>query len=123
MCLVLEREDGHATVFVDLAQLLDGKWWSVTWVGSDRDYGLGMSIRRSAVSMSLDRRGAASVDVTVGYGGQNVTKTFKGNEEVNFDLGFKPNTTGHFLILFKDQQGNVFDAQGATLPKGDFAAG
>ncbi len=123
MCLVARRQHGRGTVIVDLSRLVDGKWWSVTWVGSERDYALGMSIRGPLVRMSFDRRGAASVEVAVGYGGRNVTKTFRGKQEVKFDLGFKPNTPGHFLILFKDEQASVFAAQGAALRKGDFAAG
>jgi hypothetical protein len=55
-------------VIVDLRQLVDGRWWSVTWVGSTRDDALGISIRGATVGMSVDRRGAASVEVTVGYG-------------------------------------------------------
>ena len=42
---------------------------------------------------------------------------------MKFDLGFQPSTPGHFLILFKDEHGSVFSAQGAALRMGDFAAG
>jgi hypothetical protein len=123
MCFVVERADGGAPVVVAVSRLVNGKWWSITWVGVRRDHPLGMSIRGRQVSMSFDRRGADSVDVTVGYGGTNATTTFPEHEEVQFDLGFKPSTPGHFIVLFKDERGSVFAAQGAALPSGDFAAG
>lgn len=121
-CLIVERQDSGASVIVAMRRLLADRWWSVTWVGEAQDYGFGITVRGSMVTMGFDLHGAASVSVMVGYGEHDVSKTVM-TTSTTLDLGFDPNTSGHVLLLFRDRRGEVFSAEGSSLPGGDFVAG
>lgn len=121
-CLIVERRDSAASVIVAMRRLLADRWWSVTWVGEEKDYGFGITVRGSKVTMGFDLHGAASVSVIVGYGEHDMSKTVM-RSSTTLDLGFDPNTSGHVLLLFRDRRGEVFSAEGSSLPGGDFVAG
>jgi hypothetical protein len=121
-CVIVERRDDAASVIVAMRRLLADRWWSVTWVGEEKDYGFGISVRGSKVTMGFDLQGAASVSIIVGYGEHDMSKTVM-RTSTTLDLGFDPNRSGHVLLLFRDRKGKVFSAEGSSLPGGDFVAG
>ena len=116
------RESGGPSVSVRVAKLIADRWWSVTYVQGDPPEGYTATVRGSKVELGFDDDGAASMDVRVGYGGQGVSRTVT-RPGLKADLGFEPTTTGHFLVLYRNEHGEVFSAFGTKLPAGDFAAG
>lgn len=94
---------------------------SVSRPSDTRRPGLSLSIRGRRVQVFFSLRGAASATVEVGYGGKLTRK--ETSDSLMFDLGFKPRTTGHLLILLRDEFGHIKSAIGTPLPAGDFAAG
>ena len=104
-----------------------GACWSVGSVSlaPDREVDLSVSVNGSTANIFFDDLGAQSATIEFGYGGRVATKTWQQGMKrpVLLRLGFKPDTTGHFLILFRDANGAVFAAKGGPLPKGNFAAG
>ncbi|MEA2517646.1 MAG: hypothetical protein QOG16_1484 [Actinomycetota bacterium] len=60
----------------------------------------------------------------VGYTGQTTRYVWEGGSTgAAFTLDFEPSGTGHFLVLLRDPNGEVFSAFGSALPEGNFAAG
>lgn len=109
--------------------LIDEGWcWSIGSVSrlpkdQPEDDG-SMSVRGRDVSMGFDLQGASSATFEVGYGGQITRYEWTGGDTgVEFTLDFEPRGTGHFLVLLRDENGEVFSAFGSPLPTGDFAAG
>jgi hypothetical protein len=100
--------------------------WSVLGVGQTGPGGeaLGLDIEASQVRAVFPLAGAASATVEVGYGADVATHDYTEDAVTQtWDLGFTSSTAGHFLILFKDADGNVIRAQGSPLARGDFTAG
>jgi hypothetical protein len=97
--------------------------WSVLNVMPHGEYLPSVTVHgaRAAVGVELDGD-AVSADVTVGYDDKDHTVTTRLDGTVHVDLGKKPRTSGHFLILARDTHGDVVSATGSTLPAGDFAA-
>jgi hypothetical protein len=126
-----ERDDGEEAegpaVLVYLTEVA-ADCWSVFSVSrlphqEPKDDG-SMTVRGRDVSMSFDLDGASSAIFEVGYGGQKTTYEWRGGEQdVEFQLDFDPKGTGHFLVLMKSSDGEIFSAFGSALPEGDFAAG
>ncbi len=116
------REAGGPSVDVRVARLVFGRWWSVFGVHGSAEYDPSMEVRGRWAVVGLRDERAASEIVTIGYGGREVTRTIEGSGVVRIELGFRPDTPGHFLILLKDARGRVFDAFGSPLPAGRFAA-
>lgn len=98
--------------------------WAVGSVSRPADGkrpGLSVSIRGRKAQVFFALRGAASAMVEVGYGDKQIRRETV--DSLTFDLGFKPRTTGHLLILLRDESGHITGAIGTPLPVGDFAAG
>ncbi|HJP66035.1 MAG TPA: hypothetical protein VKA30_07005, partial [Actinomycetota bacterium] len=85
--------------------------------------GLSVSVRGTVVRVGFARRGAASVEVQVGYGGRDLSSRVVTGSEAQIDLEAVPTTSGHLLLLYRDAGGRVFFAKGVALPSGDSAAG
>ncbi len=97
--------------------------WSVLNVMLHGEYLPSVSVHGARASVGVELDGdAVSADVTVGYDSKDHTVTTHRDGTVNIDLGKKPRTSGHFLILVRDKHGDVVSATGSTLPAGDFAA-
>ncbi|HEY2802748.1 MAG TPA: hypothetical protein VGJ67_02370 [Actinomycetota bacterium] len=97
--------------------------WSVLNVMPHGEYLPSVTVHAARASVGLELDGdAVSADVTVGYDGKDHTVTTHQDGTVHVDLGNKPRTSGHFLILARDAHGDVVSATGSTLPAGDFAA-
>jgi hypothetical protein len=97
--------------------------WSVLNVIPHGEYLPSVTVHGARASVGVELDGdAVSADVTVGYDDKDHTVTTRKNGTVHVDLGKKPRTSGHFLILARDTHGDVVSATGSTLPAGDFAA-
>jgi hypothetical protein len=97
--------------------------WSVLNVMPHGEYLPSVDVQGARASVSVELDGdAVSAEVTVGYDGKDHTVTTHRDGTVHVDLGKKPRTSGHFLILTRDSHGDVVAATGSTLPAGDFAA-
>jgi hypothetical protein len=112
------------------AVLIDQGWcWgigSVSRLPQDQPQEDGsMSVRERDVYMGFDKGEATTALFQVGYGGQKTSHVWRAGdaEAVEFRLDFEPRGTGHFLVLLRDENGEVFSAFGSPLPEGDFAAG
>jgi hypothetical protein len=129
----LRREDASsgeipAAVVIHSVEVLPGCWSveSVSRMPKDQPKDDGsMSVTGRDVQMGFDKEGAISAVFEVGYGGEKTTHVWrKGDPElVAFVLDFEPRGEGHFLVLLRDADGQVFSAFGSALPEGDFAAG
>ncbi|HEX2295434.1 MAG TPA: hypothetical protein VHN37_09010 [Actinomycetota bacterium] len=118
----------EAGVTVFTVEVEPGCWsvGSVSRLPDRRPTGVGISVRGREVSIGFDPLGAASARIEVGYGDRRTRAVWdSGLDEphVLLDLGFEPAASGHFLVLFEDEEGRVFSATGGPLPAGDFAAG
>lgn len=123
------RSPRNPAVLVNAVEVLDGCWSvaSVSRMPDREPTGLSISVRGPDVEVAFATLAATEAVVEVGYG-QDVKRQVwveaQGAEmPVGLRLDSPPATTGHFLILFKDEEGKVFSAAGSPLPKGDFAAG
>ena len=97
--------------------------WSVLNVMPHGEYLPSVTVHGTRASVGIELDGdAVSADVTIGYDGKDHTVTTHQDGTVHVDLGTKPRTSGHFLILSRDPHGDVVSATGSTLPAGDFAA-
>lgn len=87
--------------------------------------GASLGVQGRDVSMYFaDFEDAVTATLEVGYGGESTQHVWsKGDEFAEFRLEFGPNDTGHFLVLLRDENGEVFSAFGSPLPAGNFAAG
>jgi hypothetical protein len=97
--------------------------WSVLNVMPHGEYLPTVAVRgrRASIGVEIDGE-AVSADVTVGYGGKDRTVTTHRTGTVQIELASKPDTSGHFLILTRNGQGDVLSATGSTLPAGHYAA-
>jgi hypothetical protein len=72
----------------------------------------------------FDAHGARAAKVIVGYGAQIVTAERVLNaKEAPFSLRLPhdPDSSGHFLVLLRDDSGGIYSAYGGPLPAGDYA--
>jgi hypothetical protein len=99
-------------------------WWSVINVLPRGEYFPPMTVRGGRASFTVELEGeAVSAEVTLGYGGHERSLRVDLAGKVVIDLGFRPASSGHFLVLYRDGNGRTVSALGTTLPAGDFAAG
>jgi hypothetical protein len=97
--------------------------WSVLNVLPHGEYFPSVDVHDGRASLEVELDGdAASAEVTVGYGGRDRSVKTTSAGTVSIDLGFKTDTSGHFLILLRNAAGETISAIGTTLPEGDFAA-
>jgi hypothetical protein len=83
-----------------------------------------VSVDGSLFSIEFAPKGAAVVEGEIGHEGKVVAVRWEGGRTL-FEGGFpyRPDETGHFLLLYLDERGEVFGANGGPLPPGDFTAG
>jgi DNA-binding beta-propeller fold protein YncE len=123
------RGDGGGDVIVRAERSLEGMYWAVQGIRGDLAAPT-VNVIDGSVDLAFDLQGASSVDIEVGYGDRETVQTTDG-PEASFILPFPhhrppsglPTTTGHILLLFRDDQGRVFDAHGFPLPSGDYVGG
>lgn len=125
-----ENDDGPRArgpaVFVYLTEVVPD-CWSVVSVGRLPDRqptGISISIRNRDVEIGFDDLGADSVYFEMGHGFHTFSADPAPRDgRVTAVLTYEPDQTGHFLFLFRDEDGEVFSATGGPLPAGNFAAG
>jgi hypothetical protein len=99
-------------------------WWSVINVLPRGEYFPPMTVRGGRASFGVELEGGAvSAEATLGYGGDERSVRVDLAGKIVIDLGVRPTTSGHFLVLYRDANGKTVSALGTTLPVGDFAAG
>jgi hypothetical protein len=100
------------------------QWWSVLNVIPHGEYFPTMTVRGGRATLGVELEGDAdSAEVTVGYGGREKAVTIQKEGTARIDLGSVPETTGHFLVLYRDRSGEIVSALGTNLPAGRFVAG
>ncbi len=113
-------------VIVDAVEVLDGCWsvGSVSRPPDKRRTGVSISVRGRSVEVGFDTLGATTMSFEIGHGPNTLMgePTGRGGR-ITSRLTYAPDDTGHFLILFKDENGRVFSATGGPLPAGNFTAG
>lgn len=117
--------DGPA-VMIYMTEVFDDCWsvGSVSRLPDRQPTGVSISIRGRDVEIGFDDLGADRIYFEMGHGFH--TSSADGevpDGRITWVLKYKPDQTGHFLFLFKDEDGEVFSATGGPLPAGDFAAG
>jgi hypothetical protein len=84
--------------------------------------GLSVSVHGAVAELGWDPRGAASAEVRVGFGELEQVKEVRA-ERARFVFDAPPTEPGYFLVLLRDEGGEVMSAMGSILPVGDFTAG
>lgn len=110
---------------VEAIEALEG-CWSVNRVSPppDQPMALSMTIRGRFVELEFDDLGADTIAFEIGHGPNTLTSEPTGRGgRITSRLTYAPNDTGHFLILFKDEESRVFSAVGRALPAGNFTDG
>ncbi len=125
-------EPDETYVLVDLREFQED-CWVVTGVQRSpeesqryQEYeGASLSVQgREVQAYFADFQDGATAIVEVGYGGEATQHLWQsGDEFAEFQLEFQPRGRGHYLILLRDENGEVFSAFGSPLPSGSFAAG
>lgn len=116
--VILNRGDGPL-VQVWL-QRVGSDCWSVTGVSRRRDNkpeGVSASVRGREVQVGVLSLGAESAEVILGFNGREIRTTDQG-AGATLRLDFKPRGSGFFLVLLRDETGEVFSAAGALLYPG-----
>lgn len=125
-----ENDDGPRArgpaVIVYLTEFVP-RCWSVVSVGrlpDDKPTGLSITVRGKDVEIGFDDLGADSIYFEIGHGYYtNSSGPEPPDGRITAHLRYPRGETGHFLLLFKDENGDVFSAAGGPLPAGDFSAG
>ncbi|HEY7660177.1 MAG TPA: hypothetical protein VIC58_06225 [Actinomycetota bacterium] len=121
--VVVERETGGPAVRVTLAQILAPLWSVVSANGEGESHRPAISVRGQNAEITTGIEPFASATVTVAHGDQTVTEEVPPSGEVRLALGAEPETSGHVLILYLDEAGEVASVFASPLPAGDTAAG
>lgn len=101
-------------------QRVGGDCWSVTGVSRRRDNrpeGVSASLRGREVQVGVLSLGAESAEVILGFNGREIRTRGQGSG-ATWRLDFKPRGSGFFLVLLRDETGEVFSAAGALLYPG-----
>jgi hypothetical protein len=129
------RRDGSAESPVVIVSVVEfsPECWIVTSVSRTAEEaarhpeneGAMLSIQGRKVQMYFgDMRDAVSAILEVGYGGEKTQHVWKrGDDVAEFTLDFEPQGRGHYLVMLRDENGEVFSAFGSAIPEGNFAAG
>lgn len=115
-----------AAVLVTLTEVANDCWsvWGVSRLPDERPTGVSISIRGRDVEIGFDDLGANSLYFEIGHGYYtNSSDPEPPDGRITALLNYPRGDTGHFLLLFKDENGQVFSAAGGALPAGDFTAG
>lgn len=116
----------EAAVLISTSEVRPGCWFvtGVSRLADRRPTGVGVSVGGRRFSMSFDPLGADEVQGHIRYGNMGTNLRWVEGETIfEGQLGTRPRTSGHFLILFLDENGEVFSAAGSALPAGNFTAG
>jgi hypothetical protein len=120
------QEAEGAAVRVWVLEVEPDCWFltSVSRLPDHRPTGVGISVDGREFSIGFDPQGADEVRGEIYHGetGTNL-RWVEGETVFEGKLGIRPQTTGHYLLLFLDDHGEVFSATGGALPAGDFSAG
>jgi hypothetical protein len=116
--VTLARVDGRATVRLILGRVVQDRWWSVLAVMAGRPRPLRVTVHGRDAVIRFDREQAFDVGITLGYGALTSTR-YRRSGQVRFRLPSPPRTSGHVLLVYRDANRQVFDAQGVGLPAGD----
>ena len=112
----------HSALDIDV-RAAPADTWSVLNVMPHGEYLPTVHVRGDVASVGVELDGdAVSAEVTVGYDGRDRSVTTREDGTVQIHLAGKPQTSGHFLVLSRNAQGDVVAATGSTLPAGSFAA-
>lgn len=86
---------------------------------------LSVGVNGSFANVVFERHGVTSATIEFGYGSTMSTVHWQRGEPhpVTVPVGGRTDTTGHFLVILRDADGDPFTAIGRPLPPGDFAAG
>lgn len=83
-----------------------------------------VSLRGRDFEIGFATLGAESIFFEIGHGAYTLTSGPEPSDgRKTAHLTYRPNQSGHFLIVFKNRQGDVFTAFGTPMPAGTFAAG
>jgi DNA-binding beta-propeller fold protein YncE len=127
----------EARAFVSVAPTMFGREClsvvAVSPLDTDEPAGLSVSVDRAVVDLAWNPRGAASAEVRVSFGDLEHRTTSTGTPRplvmevtaprARFYFDAPPAEPGYFLVLLRDDGGEVMSALGSTLPAGDFNAG
>lgn len=119
-------EAASPAVMVYMTEVFENCWsvGSVSRLPDRKPTGISISIRGRDVEVGFDDLGAHSVYFEMGHGSHTSSADGElADGRITWVLSYKPDQTGHFLFLFRDENGEVFSAAGGPLPAGNFAAG
>ena len=91
-------------------------------VSDDVQVELSVRAEGAVVDLEWNRAGAASAEVLVGLGDLEQVQTAAA-PRCRFVFAGPVTEPGYFLVLLKDDGGDVVSAMGGTLPAGDFNTG
>lgn len=112
-------------MLVTLVEVTKDCWsvWSVGPAGDEPNGFESITVRGRDVEVAFDAIGADSVSFEMGHGFQTIGYDSEpADGRITALLRYEPDQTGHFLLLFKDENGDVFSATGLPLPAGDFTS-
>lgn len=117
-------------VLLHVAEVLP-ECWSVTLASPldlGRNWSLGVGVEGVLAEIVFERHGATSATVEFGYANHTSITHWHRDDPgdvttVHVGALRERDTTGHFLVILRDADGDPFTAIGRPLPPGDFAAG
>ncbi|MGH2756877.1 MAG: hypothetical protein ACRDI3_03725 [Actinomycetota bacterium] len=120
------REPDGTALLVLVSEVFPDCWsvFSVSRLSDDRPANLSISVRGPDVEIGFDDLGADSIYFEIGHGYYtNSSDPEPPDGRITALLNYPRGDTGHYLLLFKDENEEVFSAAGGPLPAGDFSAG
>jgi streptogramin lyase len=117
---VFRERTGSASVVLSIRKVPGQECWSVVEVTSDpdndQDPGVRYARNGANVELHFDIGEATSAIGTVHFeGGRVVHSTADDESPIRIDLDYRPSTPGYYLLVLRDQDDEVFDADGAPL--------
>jgi hypothetical protein len=117
----VDRGVGDASVTIQVGRVVAGRWWSVIGVQGTTNPPP-VRIRGTTAGVGVSLGGFVTADVTVAYGEEIAKVSTQESGEVQLEVPDR-STSGHLLVLYVEDNGQVGSAFGTALPAGDFAAG
>jgi hypothetical protein len=120
------RTDPGVRVWME--NVLPGCWSvvSVSPLAQRRLDSLSVGVNGREANIVFERYGATTASVEFGYGTHRTLTHWhreSGEEITRLHVNGVSRSTGHFLVLLRDEDGDPFAAIGRPMPPGDFAAG
>lgn len=118
--VVQSGEVDAPAVGVHVRQVPGQSCWAVVAVTSDpdndQDPGVSYSRDGANVELHFDIGEATTAVGTVHHeGGRVIHSTADDESPIRVDLGYRPSTPGYYLLVLRDENGTVFDAEGRPL--------